>query len=126
MSKFIDNVNEYMNHYKIKQSVISLKTGIEKNKISRILSKKQGVLDEDMIKISDSLNKDVKYFLSDKINLNDINYNNYDNNPSIAFSMGKPTPEKEEFANVIFDFLEHIDAIMGIPKKIKKYSKGDD
>lgn len=119
MNEFIDNVNKYINHYGIKQTAISLKTGIEKNKLSRLLSKKQGILMEDMDNIAKSLGKSVTYFFND-MELNNIKYDDY---TSIAFSMGEPTPEKEDFANIIFDFLEHIDAIMGIPNKIKRYSK---
>ena len=74
---------------------------------------------EDMDNIAKSLGKSVTYFFND-MELNNIKYDDY---TSIAFSMGEPTPEKEDFANIIFDFLEHIDAIMGIPNKIKRYSK---
>lgn len=119
MSQFIENVNKYIKHYGIKQTAISLKTGIEKNKLSRLLSKRQSIQIEDMESIANSLGKNVKYFLD----VNELKEIKYDNYTSIAFSMGEPTPEKEEFANVIFDFLEHIDAIMGVPYKIKKYSK---
>ncbi|MGN1032930.1 MAG: helix-turn-helix domain-containing protein [Intestinibacter sp.] len=122
MSKFIDNVNKYIDHYKIKQTAISIKTGIEKNKLSRLLSGKQGILMEDMENISKALGKNVAYFLDD-IKLSDIKYDDY---TSIAFSMGKPTLEKTKFANTVFDFLEHIDAIIGIPNKLKKYSKEAD
>lgn len=121
MSKFIDNVNKYINYYSIKQTALSIKTGIEKNKLSRLLSKKQSIQIDDMENIADALGENIKYFLGeiclDKIHKNDS---------VVAFNMGKPTKEKEEFANKVFDFLEHIDAIIGIPQKIQKYSKGVD
>ncbi len=38
MTKYIENVNTYLNYMKIKQTYISFKTGIDKNKLLRILN----------------------------------------------------------------------------------------
>ena len=43
MTTFINNVNQYLSVMKIKQSYLSMITGIDKNKISRLLT---GVQDE--------------------------------------------------------------------------------
>lgn len=119
MNEFVDNVNRYISHYGIKQSAISLKVDIDNDKLSKILSNKECLSLEDMEKIVYSLDKNIEYFLGD-IDLSEIKYNQY---PSITFNVENLTKEKEEFANKVFDFLEHIDAIMGIPKKMEKYSK---
>lgn len=119
MNIFITNINNYMDHYGIKQSFISTKTGIEKNKLSRILNEKQDILQEDMSKIVMAVNKDIAYFMNDTLELITPNYKE---STSIAFYMGTPTKEKEETANLIFDFLENIDAVLGVKDKIKKHS----
>ena len=119
MNIFIANINKYITHYGIKQNFISIKTGIEKNKLSRLLNEVQDILQEDMNKIAMALNKDIAYFMDDNLGLITPNY---EESTSIAFYMGTPTKEKEETANLIFDFLEHIDAILGVKSKIKKHS----
>lgn len=119
MKKFIENVNKHIDYYGIKQTAIALKSGIEKNKLSRLLGEKQKIKGNDMEKLASALGKDISYFLDD-ISIGEIKY---DDSISIAFSMGEPTPEKVALANTVFDFLEHIDAIMGVSKKIKNYSR---
>jgi len=121
MDIFISNINQYINHYKIKQSFISLKCGIEKNKLSLILNGEQDILQEDMIKLAEALNKDLVYFTNNKLDLYTPKYN--DISP-IMFYMGTPTSEKEKLANTIFDFLEHVDAILGIRNNLEKHNSG--
>ena len=41
MTKFISNVNKYLSEMKIKQSYLSMVTGIDKNKMSRLLTGSQ-------------------------------------------------------------------------------------
>lgn len=117
MTRFVNNVNNYIEHYGIKQSFIFKRTGIEKNKLSRLLNNKQDILQEDMIKIADVLGKDVRYFLQDVLNLQTPDYKD---SSSIAFYLGTPDENKVKLANKTFDFLEHIDAILGIRKKLQK------
>lgn len=67
MSKFIKNLNEYIEHYNIKNSFIVKLTGIEKNKFSRLLNRKQDIQYEDMERISKSLGKEVSYFIKEEL-----------------------------------------------------------
>jgi len=117
MTNFIQNLNEYINHYGIKQSFIVKRTGIEKNKLSRILNGIQDVTYEDMVSISKSLDKDLTYFVQEKLELMSTDYKD---SASIAFYMGTVDESKEKLANQVFDLLEYIDAILGIRKKLKK------
>lgn len=117
MTNFIKNINEYISFYKIKQTFIANQTGIEKNKLSRLLNGKQDITYKDMILISKALGKEVKYFTKEKLELKEIQYKD---TSSITFYMGEPDESKIKFANKIFDFLEHIDAILGVQNKIKK------
>lgn len=117
MADFIQNLNEYINHYGIKQTFIAKRTGIEKNKLSRILNRIQDITNEDMVSISKALDKEVSYFFQEKLELLIADYKE---STSIAFYMGTADESKKELANQVFDFLEHIDAILGIRKKLQK------
>lgn len=119
MTIFIKNINEYISFYKIKQTFISNQTGIEKNKLSRLLTGKQDIAYKDMILISKALGKEVEYFTKEKLELKETQYKD---TSSIAFYMGEPDESKIKFANKIFDFLEHIDAILGVQNKIERDS----
>lgn len=119
MTIFIKNINEYISFYKIKQTFISNQTGIEKNKLSRLLTGKQDITYKDMILISKALGKEVEYFTKEKLELKETQYKD---TSSIAFYMGEPSESKIKFANKIFDFLEHIDAILGVQNKIERDS----
>lgn len=55
MIKFIDNVNEYIVEMKIKKSFVSLRSGIDSSKLSRILSKNQEINVSEMEKIANAL-----------------------------------------------------------------------
>ncbi|MFR5600930.1 MAG: helix-turn-helix domain-containing protein [Lachnospiraceae bacterium] len=65
MSKYIENVNAYLSQMKIKQTYVSLKTGIDTKKLSRILTGTQDVTSMDMEKISSALGQKTEFFLSD-------------------------------------------------------------
>ncbi len=114
---FIQNFNEYIDHYGIKQAFIVKRTGIEKNKLSRILNSVQPVTYEDMQSLSGALDKDIKYFLQEKL---DLSTPDYKDSASIAFYMGAVVENKEKLANQVFDLLEHIDAILGVRRKLQK------
>ena len=57
MTKYIENVNVYLSQMKIKQTYISLKTGIDGKKLSRILTGVQDINSTDMEKIASALGK---------------------------------------------------------------------
>jgi transcriptional regulator with XRE-family HTH domain len=117
MTKFINNLNLYIDHYNIKKSFIIKCTGIEKNKFSRLLNGKQGILYEDMEAIAKVLDKEVSYFMQEHLELTAADYKE---TTLIGFYMGSPDEDKKELANQVFDFLEHVDAILGVRKKMEK------
>ena len=57
MTKFISNVNKYLSEMKIKQTYLSMITGIDKNKMSRLLTGSQEESGTDMEKIARGLGK---------------------------------------------------------------------
>lgn len=119
MSKFIKNINDYIEYYNLKNSFIVKHTGIEKNKFSRLLNGKQDIQYEDMEKISNILGKEITYFMQENLNLTKTKY---EDSTAIEFYMGDVDEAKKELANQIFDLLDNIDAILGIQKKIDKDS----
>jgi transcriptional regulator with XRE-family HTH domain len=109
MTKYIENVNAYLTQMKIKQTYISLKTGIEKNKLSRILTGTQDVSATDMEKISNALGKKIEFFLNDSFNIPKI----IDLEPEkITFYAGEPTEKQEKIANKLLQLMENIDEVM--------------
>lgn len=62
LTKYIKNVNAYLAQMKVKQMYLSRKTGIEKNKLSRILNGLQEISATDMEKIAGALGQKTEYF----------------------------------------------------------------
>lgn len=109
MTRYIDNVNAYLSQMKIKQTYISLKTGIDKNKLSRILTGIQDVSASDMEKIANALGKKIEFFLNDTFRVPRI----MDFEPEkISFYAGEPTEKQEQIANKLLQLMENIDEVM--------------
>ena len=124
MSKFIVNVNKYLTVKKIKKTYISLKSGIEPNKLSRILNGVQEATISDMEKIAYALGEKIEFFLKENIN---ISNNKIIDNLNVAFYAGEPKASQQEFGLKLIDFLENIDAVLGVEKRLlnscKEWSK---
>ena len=109
MTKFIENVNAYMSQMKIKQTYISMKSGIETNKLSRILNGKQEITGTDMDKLSAALGKNIEFFLSEEINVPAIDSFGPE---KVAFYAGSPTIEQQMVAEKLVEFIENMDVVM--------------
>ena len=109
MGKFIRNLNEYLTQKKIKQTFLSLKTGMEPSKLSRILTGAQDITSMDMERLAQALGKNVEYFLADDFFVADIKELSKN---EVFFYAGKPTREQEEFAKEFLTMLENADEIM--------------
>lgn len=109
MTKFIYNVNMYLSQLKIKQTYISLKTGIDTKKLSRILTGAQDVSCTDMEKIAAALGKKMEFFLSDSFSVPKLQALGSE---KFAFYAGEPTKQQEEIAAKLFLFMENIDEVL--------------
>lgn len=109
MAKYIDNVNAYLSHMKIKQTYISLKTGIDAKKLSRILTGKQDINSTDMEKIATALGHNPEFFMSDSFSVYQFNEPVAE---KIAFYAGNPTAKQEEIAQKLMKLMENIDEVM--------------
>lgn len=120
MTKYIENVNIYMSQMKIKQTYVSLKTGIDAKKLSRILTGTQDVSGTDMEKIAKALGKKTEYFLSDTFNVSQI----AEFMPEkIAFYAGNPTAKQDEIAGKLEKLMENIDEVLSAKYRFLNISK---
>lgn len=110
MTKYIENVNTYLSQMKIKQTFVSLKSGIDKNKLSRILTGAQDINSTDMEKIATALGKNMEYFLADDFAI--IEVQEFANTQP-AFYAGEPTKKQEEIAQQLIALIENADEIIG-------------
>ena len=110
MSKYVDNVNAYLAQMKIKQKYVSLKSGIDEKKLSRILNSGQKMDIEDMEKIANALGHKTEYFFADEVKpliFNDAA------SMAVAFYAGEPSEEQQAFATKLIDLIENIDEVLG-------------
>ena len=106
MTKYVENVNAYLSQMKIKQTYISLKTGMDKNKLSRILTGKQ----KNMELIANALGYKMEFFLAEDFvasNVVDVS------TAEFAFYAGEPTKQQQEFAMKLLDLIENVDEVLG-------------
>ncbi len=121
MGKYIENVNAYLSQMKIKQTFISMKTGIEPSKLSRILTGGQDITSVDMEKIANSLGQKVEYFLSDDFFV--PNLEDYEKT-EVVFYAGEPRAEQEKFAMKLIDLIENVDEVLGAKGRLLMSIKG--
>lgn len=120
MTKYIENVNTYLSQMKIKQTYISLKTGIDTKKLSRILTGAQDVSATDMEKIANALGQKLEYFLSDTFSVPQINEFIPE---KIAFYAGSPTAKQDEIAKKLEKLMGNIDEVMSAKYRFLNMSK---
>lgn len=116
MTTFISNVNQYLSEMKIKQSYLSMITGIDKNKISRLLTGVQDESGADMEKIARALGKNIEFFLADSIEIPQINEFALN---KIAFYAGEPSKEQEQIANQLMELMENIDEVLSAKSRFE-------
>lgn len=116
LTKYIENVNAYLSQMKVKQMYLSRKTGIEKNKLSRILNGLQEISGTDMEKIAGALGQKTEYFLSEKFQLpKEVSCAE----PEVVFYAGEPSKEQVEFAKQLIELIENADVILGAEGRYK-------
>lgn len=120
MTKFISNLNKYLSEMKIKQTYLSMVTGIDRNKISRLLTGNQEESGTDMEIIAKGLGKNVEFFLSDANDVQQIE------NPllnKIAFYAGNPSHNQERIAIQLMEFMENIDLVISAKDRFENIAR---
>lgn len=107
---FIENVNTFLSEKGIKKNYLSLKTGIEINKLSRILNGVQEANVTDIEMISDALGQEASYFLSKDFIIRE---NQVKQNDEVVFYAGEPSEKQAEFAKKLLELLKNADAVLG-------------
>ena len=120
MTKYIDNVNVYLSQMKIKQTYVSMKSGIDTKKLSRILTGTQDISGTDMEKIANALGKRMEFFLSDSFCVPQINEYVPER---VAFYAGEPTKKQEEMARKLICMMENIDEVMSAKGRFLNMSR---
>ena len=121
MTQFISNVNQYLSEMKIKQTYLSMITGIDKNKMSRLLTGSQEESGTDMEKIARGLGKSVEFFLADSIiipQMGSLAIN------KIAFYAGEPSHKQERVAKQLMKLMENIDEVMSAKSRFENVARG--
>jgi len=121
MTKFINNVNKYLSEMKIKQAYLSMITGIDKKKISRILTGAQEVSGTDMEKIAHGLGKTIEFFLADTIQIPRVGAASAN---TIAFYAGEPSDKQEQIANQLMELMENIDEVLSAKSRFEHIARG--
>ena len=120
MTKYIENLNLYLNARKIKQTYLSMKTGIEVGKIAEILNGAQDITETEMEKISAALGKRIEYFLQDPFPTPQM----YEQEPEkIMFYTRGSAQKQNKMANTLLEFLENIDEVMSAKERFLNISK---
>ena len=109
MTKYIENVNTYLSEMKIKQAFVSLKSGIDTKKLSRILTGAQDISGTDMEKIANALGQKMEFFLSEPFIIPKVNVP--DSSP-LVFYVGEPGKEQEKFAMQLMELIENADEVL--------------
>lgn len=110
MTKYIENLNAYLSEMKIKQAFVCLKSGIDKNKLSRILTGVQEATVSDIEKIAHSLGKDAEYFMSADFSVKRVEP---EMGTEIVFYTGNPSKGQTEFAPKLIELIENADEVLG-------------
>lgn len=109
MTKYVENVNMYLSQMKIKQTYVSLKTGIDTKKLSRILTGTQDVSGTDMEKIASALGQKPEFFHAEDFTVPQINEFMPE---KIAFYAGNPTVKQDEIAGKLEKLMGNIDEVL--------------
>lgn len=109
MTKFIKNVNHWLTEKGIKQTYISMQSGIDAKKLSRLLTGVQDITATDMEKIASALGKDISFFLQEELTASPI-VPEFPFHPA-AYSEAVEKP-LEIFTSYLVEFLQNVDEIL--------------
>lgn len=122
MTKYVENINTYLSQRKIKQTYISLKTGIDAKKLSRILTGAQDIGATDMERIAGALGRKAEFFLSDTFCLEPEP--DFFEPEKVFFCGQESTPEQERIAEGMLKLLENMDVVMSARMRFLKIAEG--
>ena len=113
MTKYIENLNLYLDVRQIKQSYLSIKTGIDAKEISAILKGEQDVTATDMNKIAEALGENTEYFLQEPFEVLE----------EITFCADEPIKGQEKIVNILLQLLENMDEVISAKGRFLNISR---
>lgn len=107
MNTYIDNVNEYLKGKGIKNSYVSLVTGWDKSKVSRILTGEVDIRLDDADQLAKALGKRMEFFLQAKGDIHkDIN-----SSQQFAFYAGHLEQSDKQVAKHLLELFRFYDSL---------------
>ncbi len=110
MNIFIENMNTYLSGNRIKNSYISLLTGWDKSKVSRILSGEADLKMQDAETLANVLGKDVSFFLDES----KIVSQHKDESEQFAFYAGHLEENDMKIAKDLLDMFRYYDSLVNL------------
>jgi hypothetical protein len=110
MNKFIENLNAYLSGKRIKNSYISLITGWDKSKVSRILNGEVEIKMADAEELASMLGKDIAFFLGDKAAI----LEEISSSEQFAFCAGHLEKEDKIIAERLLEMFRYYDALVDV------------
>ena len=107
MSKFIENVNKYLEIRNIRQTYVSLMTGWGKSKVSKILSGKIELKESEAEILANALGYDMSYFLNGSA----VQYKELGENGQLAFFAGNLEDADKRIADKLVEMFRFYDAL---------------
>ena len=107
MSKFIENVKNYLDVRNIRQTYVSLMTGWDKSKVSKVLNGTIELKESEAEFLAKALGRDMTYFLVDSIE----EYKAIEDNGQLAFFAGTLKEEDRKIADKLVEMFRFYDAL---------------
>lgn len=112
---FIENLNSNVDVNKITHAYISLNTGIEPSKLSRLMTGSQDTSYQDMEKLAGALGQKIDYFLQEDFivsELDDVVDAQY------AFYAEMPSEKHHKLVKNLIIFIRNMDDILGAEDRL--------
>ncbi|QWT52099.1 helix-turn-helix domain-containing protein [Eubacterium sp. MSJ-33] len=106
---------------KIKQTYLSRVTGIDENKLSRLLAGSREESGTDMEKIAPGLGKSIEFFLKDCIVVPHLDSFAFNKN---SFYAGEPSAKQEKVSKDLMELMENIDEILSAESRLENVAMG--
>ena len=107
MSKFIENVKIYLDVRNIRQTYVSLMTGWEKSRVSKVLNGTIELKESEAEFLAKALGHEMAYFLSDSVK----EYRKFEDNGRLAFFAGTLAEDDKKTADKLVEMFRFYDAL---------------
>ena len=107
MSKFIENVKNYLDVRNIRQTYVSLMTGWDKSRVSKVLNGTIELKESEAEFLAKALGHDMTYFLVGSAE----KYKEIENNEKLAFFAGTLEEEDKKIADKLVEMFRFYDAL---------------